>query len=133
MSIYGSRKGWKDFNDVHHTVPGAAPSRKEPKNPVDYGADWAAQRKAQPADFILPATRAWLDTLPADIFPAALIARYPRIVNMIALQWGDKLGCPALLDDLLGDRRGGRAGFPAPAQRDLQNLQEFWYNGHALG
>lgn len=131
MSIYGSRKRWKDFNDIHHTVPGDAPPRRDQENPVDRGADWAAQRKAQPADFLLPSTRAWIATLPADVVPSALMVRYPRILNAIAMQWTDKLGCPKLFDELLSDRRGGRAGFPAASQRDLLNLQEYWYNGHA--
>jgi hypothetical protein len=63
--------------------------------------------------------------------PVALATHYPRIVNTIAMHWSDKRGCPELFDELLSDRRGGRAGFPAASARDLLNLQEYWYNGHA--
>lgn len=138
MSIYGSRRRWKDFHDLHHripsgTVPGAGGQAPEEVDEVrvDRGADWAHQRKAKPADFILPSTRAWLSTLPAEIMPVALATHYPRIVNTIAMHWSDKRGCPELFDELLSDRRGGRAGFPAASARDLLNLQEYWYNGHA--
>lgn len=131
MSIYGGRKHWKNFGDLDHRVPAGAPPADIDDAPVDRGADWASMRKARPADFILPATRAWLDALPADVVPASLVERYPRIVNMIAMHWSDRLQCARLFDELLGDRRAGRAGFPPASQRDLLDLQEFWYNGHA--
>jgi hypothetical protein len=35
----------------------------------------------------------------------------------------------AVVRELLGDRRGGRAGFPPAVRRDLLRLQEFWYSG----
>ncbi|MGH8801119.1 MAG: hypothetical protein ACREX6_02330 [Casimicrobiaceae bacterium] len=131
MSIYGGRKSWKDFSDLSHRVPDRERSAEVDEVQVDHGADWASIRRAQPADFILPVTQAWLTTLPADVLPTALIARYPRVVNMIAAQWWDRRECPSLFNELLGDHRGGRAGFPRASQRDLLSLQEYWYNGHA--
>ncbi|MBS0325159.1 MAG: hypothetical protein JSS46_01280 [Proteobacteria bacterium] len=129
MSIYGSRKRWNELQDLQRQVRDGAPQDAADEAPPDRGADWAPQRKAEPADFILPATRTWLAALPDDVRPATLVERYARIVNRIAQQWNDKVGCPALFDELLGDRRGGRAGFPAKSQRDLVRLQEYWYNG----
>ena len=93
--------------------------------------DWSKHRKAKPARRMLPVGQKWLDALPTDIFPAALAAQYPRIVNYIAVQWNDLSWCPAYLDELLVDRRGGRQGFPADVLRDLQKLQEFWHGGHS--
>jgi hypothetical protein len=48
---------------------------------------------------------------------------------MIAVQWNDHRGAPGLFEDLLTDRRGGRAGFPPAVRRDLLSVQEFWYSG----
>lgn len=133
MSIYGGRKAWKDFSDVSHRVPGGPPSVGVDEAPVDGAGSWTSVRRAQPANYILPLTRAWLDRLPADVQPAALVTRYPRIVNMIAAQWRDRRGCPSLFDELLGDRRGGRGGFPPTSRHDLLSLQEYWYNGRPRG
>jgi hypothetical protein len=88
-------------------------------------------RKAQPANFLFPQSRKWLEALPPEVAPSALATEYPRIVNIIVSQWSDPLGVPELFEELLGDRRGGRAGFPPAVRRDLLNLQEFWYSGHA--
>jgi tankyrase len=63
------------------------------------------------------------------VAPCALASQFPRIVNLIAAQWNDHQNTPELFADLLGDRRGGRAGFPPAVRRDLLNLQEFWYSG----
>ncbi|HMA31767.1 MAG TPA: hypothetical protein VKT00_08140, partial [Casimicrobiaceae bacterium] len=100
---------------------------------VDAGLErWQAVRKATPAAYLLPSTRKWVESLPDDVCPKVLAKRYPRIVNMIAAQWNDRGGCPELFQELLGDRRGGRAGFPPGAYRDIVALQEYWYNGHGL-
>ena len=54
--------------------------------------------------------------------------RFPRIVNLIASQWNDRHGAPKLFEELLVDRRGGRAGFPPAVRHDLLRLREFWYS-----
>ncbi|MGE5089794.1 MAG: hypothetical protein ACM3QY_11760 [Candidatus Levyibacteriota bacterium] len=132
MSIYGSRKGLQIFNDIYQEKPvAAAPEDEQPA--VDAGLErWRALRKATPASYLLPSTRKWVAGLPDDVYPKVLARRYPRIVNLIAAQWGDRDGCPKLFEELLGDRRGGRAGFPPGAYRDIICLQEYWYNGHGL-
>jgi len=86
-------------------------------------------RKARPADHLLPQSEKWFDMLPVELAPCALASQFPRIVNLIVSQWNDHVHAPGLFEDLLGDRRGGRAGFPAAVRRDLLNLQEFWYSG----
>ena len=91
--------------------------------------DWSSVRKAKPADYLLPQSEKWFDALPQQVAPCALASQFPRIVNLIVAQWDDHRGAPQLFEDLLGDRRGGRAGFPPAVRRDLLRLQEFWYSG----
>ncbi len=129
MSIYGGNKNWSNLNDVVPRAPTLhAPATTPPATPL-VTADWSSARKAAPADYLLPLSEKWFDALPPDRAPCALATVYPRIVNLIAAQWNDHRGCPLLFEDLLGDRRGGRAGFPAPVRRDLLRLQEYWYSG----
>jgi hypothetical protein len=131
VSIYGRRQGWNDLNDV---VSPAAPQRAlSPAAPsasaLTSTIDWSGVRKARPADYLLPQSEKWFDALPQAVAPCALASQFPRIVNLIVAQWNDHRGAPQLFEDLLGDRRGGRAGFPPAVRRDLFRLQEFWYSG----
>jgi hypothetical protein len=132
MSIYGGRKAWKDFNDVYQKTVAGESAHGESIAAVVASDEWLALRKAAPANYLLPSTLKWVQGLPADVYPATLAIRYPRIVNLIAAQWNDRGDCPLLFDDLLGDRRGGRTGFSPDAHRDIVGLQEYWYNGHGL-
>ena len=77
---------------------------------------------------LLPQSRKLLGELPLDVFPAVLPARYPRIVNLIALQWNDREACGRYFNGFLDDQRGGRRGFPVPVLRDLLRLAEYWYD-----
>ena len=129
MSIYGRRQGWNDLNDV---VQPASPQRAlSPVSPsaLTSTTDWSSVRKAKPADYLLPQSEKWFDALPQEVAPCALASQFPRIVNLIVAQWDDHRGAPQLFEELLGDRRGGRAGFPPAVRRDLLRLQEFWYSG----
>ena len=128
VSIYGGRRGWSDLNDVVQPIPRARPA-EVPRTVANDSTDWSSMRKARPADFLLPQSEKWFDALPSDIAPCALASQFPRIVNMIVAQWNDHRNAPGLFEELLGDRRGGRAGFPPAVRRDLLNLQEFWYSG----
>ncbi|HJU24083.1 MAG TPA: hypothetical protein VJ891_16385 [Casimicrobiaceae bacterium] len=129
MSIYGGRRRWSDLNDVVQPIP--RPRMAEPPLPSvqTRTTDWSSVRKARPADHLLPLSEKWFDALPPEVAPCALASQFPRIVNLIAAQWNDHQNTPELFADLLGDRRGGRAGFPPAVRRDLMNLQEFWYSG----
>jgi len=91
--------------------------------------DWSKVRKARPAEYLLPLTEKWFDAFPPDRAPCALASQYPRICNLIAVQWNDHRGAPELFEDLLTDRRGGRAGFPPAVRRDIIAVQEYWYSG----
>ena len=128
MSISGGRRGWSDLNDVvqpitrPRTVDGSGSALKS-------SIDWSSVRKAKPADYLLPQSEKWSDGLPPQIAPCALATHFPRIVNVIVAQWNDHVNAPGVFEELLGDRRGGRAGFPPAVRRDLLVLQEFWYRG----
>ena len=128
MSIYGGRRGWNDLNDVVQPIARARQAEVAAKT-VDDNARWASVRKAQPANYLLPQSEKWFDSLPPSVAPCALASQYPRVVNMIVAQWNDHRHAPEVFADLLGDRRGGRAGFPPPVRRDIENLQEYWYSG----
>lgn len=129
MSIYSGNRNWSDLNDVVPRAPSSrTPATAPTGKPLDT-PDWSSARKAAPADYLLPMSEKWFDALPPDRAPCALATVYPRIINLIAAQWNDHRGCPVLFEDLLGDRRGGRAGFPPAVRRDLVRLQEYWYSG----
>ena len=128
MSIYGNRRGWNELNDV--VQPLARPRSVDPfQAQPDARSDWSSVRKAKPADYLLPIAEKWFDGFPPERAPCALASNYPRICNLIAAQWNDHRGAPELFEELLTDRRGGRAGFPPAVRRDLLNLQEYWYSG----
>ncbi|MES2716599.1 MAG: hypothetical protein V4795_12580 [Pseudomonadota bacterium] len=70
-------------------------------------------------------TRTWLRKLPAGRRPLQLCAQFPRVANLIAWHWQDPVQLHRVLDDLLQDRRGGRAGFPAAVVHELRRLRDF--------
>jgi hypothetical protein len=130
MSVYGRRKGLMDLEERHH-----APVERSPATPehgtgapeADPSQDWSEVRRAYPADYVLPISEKWLKALPHGVVPIALIAHFPRIVNLIAMQWNDNLSCPAYFEELFADRRGNRQGFPQDVRRDLSRLRNYWY------
>jgi len=91
--------------------------------------DWSKDRKASPADYLMPKSKAWIQRLPPELVPAALAAQYPRIANLIATAWDDREGARVLFEDLLEARRKNRRGFPEAVERDLWNLRDYWYTG----
>lgn len=128
MSIYGGRRGWSDLNDVVQPIARQR-AAEAPVSPLKSSVDWSGVRKAKPADYLLPQSEKWFDMLPPEVAPCALATQFPRIINVIVAQWNDHMNAPGLFEELLGDRRGGRAGFPPAVRRDLMHLQEFWYSG----
>ena len=70
-------------------------------------------------------TRAWLRKLPPGRRPAQLCTQFPRLANLLAWHWRDPMLTQELLDGLLTDRRGGRAGFPRVVAFELRRLRDF--------
>ena len=128
MSIYGRRKNFNDLFDVQQKI--GREDSETSRNPTT-SQDWDHIRKARPANHLLPLGERWLAGLSPATFPAALVRQYPRIVNLLALHWDDRMACPAYFEELLVDRRGGRRGFPTDVLEDLQNLREYWYTKSA--
>jgi hypothetical protein len=133
VSIYGGRRGWSDLNDVVQPIAPRSRPADPPASALKSARDWTSMRKARPADHLLPQSEKWFDGLPQELTPCALASQFPRIVNLLVSQWNDHVNAPGLFEELLGDRRGGRAGFPPAVRRDLLNLQEYWYSGKVDG
>lgn len=68
------------------------------------------------------AAQEWLRDLPAQMRPQQLCAVYPRVANRLALCWNDLALVDSVFNELLLDRRGGRAGFPATIAAELMRL-----------
>ena len=65
----------------------------------------------------------WASTLPPDVRPNALLAKFPRIANLIAVLWRDPNSLRRYIDDLLVDKRGNRQGFPLDVLREFFALR----------
>jgi len=89
--------------------------------------DWTKFRRAQPADYLLPLSLRWLESLAPSVRPLALATKYPRIVNRIASWWDEPAATRVSFDDLVYDRRGKRRGFPPDVYRDLVTLRDHYY------
>ncbi|MEP7183463.1 MAG: hypothetical protein ABI886_14885 [Betaproteobacteria bacterium] len=83
-------------------------------------------RRARPINQALPATLKWVESLPPEIKPLAVLRDYPRIANALARIWNDAVGVANYLDSLLVDRRGGRRGFPGDVHNELLCLREYF-------
>ena len=85
-------------------------------------------RKAKPVNYLLPMSIGWLASLPIEVRPNELARHFPRIANLVALQWSNSAACRAYFDDLLTDHRGTRKGFPPDVHREIVALRNFHYN-----
>ena len=133
MSIYQSRFK-RPINDDDVTSPvmrGGTPKPAcLPPARQDWAQVWSHRRKAIPSKYIMPMSIKWLMSMPKHVRPLALVAKYPRIANQVALQWSKSDACRTYLDDLLVDRRSNRKGFPADVQHDLRTLRDYYYSLH---
>ena len=64
----------------------------------------------------------WLGRLPESLRPQLTVARYPRIINVIAAAWPVASHRSDVFDHLLNDRRIGRRGFPVDIEREIAAL-----------
>lgn len=133
MSIYHARKKPARKIEPLAEQPSSDKGFSAPAIPETNSASapYLAQlRKATPVDYVLPATRTWLEGLPPEVRPVALAAKYARIVNLFAQQWGDYNACNAYFEELMKGRRGKRAGFPADVHREIRTLREHFRRVH---
>jgi hypothetical protein len=128
MSIYQSRTKRPIVNDVSRfdTRTGGFTPVGSPPGGQDRDQDWHLLRKVEPVNQLLPMSAEWLENLPQGVRPKALASRFPRIVNLLALEWKKPVACGSYFDDLLTDRRSNRHGFPAEVYCDLLVLQDYY-------
>ncbi len=82
-------------------------------------------RRAFQLNLLLPITSRWVEILPTEIQPRALISQFPRIANIVARSWDDRDSVERYLNELLIDRRSSRQGFPPDVQLELLNLRDY--------
>ena len=102
--------------------PGALPS-------AGGGAEWHSVRHAPDAhDCALhDRTFKWIATLPLDLRPMVTGRQYPRIVNRIGDLWPHCEYTRLYFQSLLIDRRKGRRGFPLAVRKELEALQQYYF------
>ncbi len=117
MSIY-RRTDRVPFNDL--AVAGPTRTTDVHSQNDEY---WATKRASRPANGLLRPTVNWASALPDDVRPNTLLAKFPRIANLIAVLWQDPRSLRRYIDDLLVDKRGNRQGFPLDVLRELFALR----------
>jgi hypothetical protein len=114
MSIY-RRSDRVPLNDMSVATATRIPADVRSQND-EY---WQAKRASHPASGLLRPTVNWASALPSDARPNALLTKFPRIANLVAVLWQDPNSLRRYLDDLLVDKRGNRQGFPLDVLREL--------------
>jgi hypothetical protein len=124
MSIY-RRTDRVPLNDLAigavQRPPGAAPPA---------GENWTKRRASEPASSLLRPTVAWASELPEEVQPKALLAKFPRVANLVAVLWKDPDSLRRYVDDLLVDKRGNRQGFPLDVLREIFKLRAYFDTLH---
>ena len=124
MSIY-RRTDRVPLNDVSVTT-----QRREDGAQPQNDVDWTTRRAKEAATGLLRPTAHWVSTLPRDVVPHALLSKFPRIANLLAVLWQDPGSLRRYLDDLLVDKRGNRQGFPLDILRELFALRAYYDELH---
>ena len=75
---------------------------------------------------LMPATLKWLELLPEYARPMVFCERFPRIVNQFANVWADRKLCKLYFETLMGDDRGGRAGFGPEVRKEIVRLRVYY-------
>lgn len=115
------------LNSYEDIAPGEAVDPTFTGTP-DTTTGWNAVRQVFLQDTPLhERTFKWLATLPPTIRPMATARRYPRIVNRIGDLWSHCEYTRLFLQSLLNDRRGGRRGFPGEIRKELEAVQQYYF------
>lgn len=74
----------------------------------------ALLRKSATPPSLSERSRRWVSLIETQgaRFPIDLAERFPHIADRLAASWGQPSSMDATMQDLLFDRRAGRAGFP---------------------
>jgi hypothetical protein len=90
------------------------------------GGNWYAQRrKPLPSDRALTgAAMDWVVSLPPSLRPHTSCEQFARVVNAVADSWSDPTFSVRVLEHMIKDYRGGRRGFPASVQQELEALYQ---------
>jgi len=101
------------------------PASKQPESSVTLPQDYKRRRKAQPVNVPLLRTLDWVERLPFNVKPTALLRQYARIANVIAATWDDQNAFASYVDGLFRNDRGNRRGLPPDVLLELQALREY--------
>ena len=101
-----------------------APKRAAPPS-SEGGKDPKQLRRYSPANILIPPTVKWVESLPLNVRPTALLRQYARIANLMAAAWKDPQAFDSYMQSLLTDRRGNRKGFPKAVMDELIALQRY--------
>ena len=66
----------------------------------------------------------WVVSLPPTLRPYVACEQFPRVINAVAASWRDLAYSLQVIDHMINDYRGGRRGFPAAVQAELQALHQ---------
>jgi hypothetical protein len=113
-----------DFEDARRSLDELPPGVAEAQRLR--AGDWnSTRRKPLPTDRALTgAAMDWVIGLPPTLRPHATCEQFPRVVNAIAQAWPDVAYSLQVLEHMINDYRGGRRGFPAAVQSELQALYQ---------
>lgn len=94
--------------------------------------DWTTLRAPLTDDdrVLVSETHFWLRNIPRAFHPRRFCFDYPRAANRLARSWHDPTLVDRVLNDLLFDERGGRAGFPPRIVDELKLLRRFHEQPH---
>jgi hypothetical protein len=84
-------------------------------------------RKSDGLDGVLPIGHEWIAGLPPGVRPLRLAMQYPRLVNLIALEWNNPPVAGTLLTEVLNHDRGDLGGFPAVVFAELRELHDHYF------
>jgi hypothetical protein len=130
LSIYRKFEAMRlPSSDVYARV-GAAATRSAGPVALPQGTKPEQRRKAMPANIPLPRTLQWVESLPSDVKPTALLRHYARIANVLAAAWEDPKAVGSYMDCLFRDERGDRKGFPHDVSLELLGLREYHVKLH---
>jgi hypothetical protein len=111
-----------DFDDARRALD-ELPAGIAEMQRLSHGGWTGERRKPLPSDRALTGeSMDWVIGLPATLRPHATCEQFPRVVNAIAASWDNLTFSLQVLEHMIHDYRGGRRGFPAAVQAELDAL-----------